>query len=238
MDAVAVVAASGVMALAASVQGAVGFGSALVGAPLLVLIDPRLVPGPITVASTVLNAWLVLTLPAEHADRSVRWAMVGYVPGAIVAAVVLVLVPRDGLTYLFAGLTLLGVGISAAGTGVRRRPATLASGGTLSGVMGTVSGIGGPPVVLLYRDEPALLLRSTFSRFFLVTGLYTLAVLAVARQFGRHEAYWSLALLPGVVVGLAVGPALARRVDRGSARPWVLGLSGIGATAVVVQQVL
>ena len=38
------------MGLGALVQGTVGFGQSLVAAPLLLLIDTRLVPGPLTVA--------------------------------------------------------------------------------------------------------------------------------------------------------------------------------------------
>ena len=44
-----------VMAFGALVQGVLGFGGALVSVPLLLLMDPRLVPGPTTVAGTVLT---------------------------------------------------------------------------------------------------------------------------------------------------------------------------------------
>ena len=42
----------------AAVQGAVGFGANLVAAPLLVLLDDGFVPGPVIVASGVLNVLL------------------------------------------------------------------------------------------------------------------------------------------------------------------------------------
>lgn len=43
------------MGVGCALQGAVGFGADLVAAPLLVLIDDRLVPGPTIVATGVLN---------------------------------------------------------------------------------------------------------------------------------------------------------------------------------------
>src|SRR5438034_6678902 len=47
------------MAVGALVQGAVGFGASLVAAPLLVLVDVRLVPGPIGIASLTLNFLII-----------------------------------------------------------------------------------------------------------------------------------------------------------------------------------
>ena len=52
--------ASAVVAIGATVQASVGFGLALISTPLLVLIDPQLVPGPMIFASmllVVLTAW-------------------------------------------------------------------------------------------------------------------------------------------------------------------------------------
>ena len=43
------------MALGAMLQGSIGFGLNVVGAPLLVLIDTRFVPGPTLVAALVLT---------------------------------------------------------------------------------------------------------------------------------------------------------------------------------------
>ena len=46
------------VALGALIQGTIGFGLGLFAAPLLILIDPRLVPGPILVSSAVLTVLL------------------------------------------------------------------------------------------------------------------------------------------------------------------------------------
>ena len=49
-----------VVLVGAAVQGAVGFGLGLIAAPILLLIDPRFIPGPLIgggVALTALVAW-------------------------------------------------------------------------------------------------------------------------------------------------------------------------------------
>lgn len=82
-------AASAAIAFGALVQGAVGFGMALVAAPLLVLIRPQLVPGPLLVSG------LALTLLVARRERDsidllgVKWGLVGRVPGVAIGALAL-----------------------------------------------------------------------------------------------------------------------------------------------------
>jgi len=67
--------ASAAVAFGAMVQGAVGFGMALVAAPLLVLIRPELVPGPLLVSGLALT--LLVPLALTSTKRAVR--RLGYV---------------------------------------------------------------------------------------------------------------------------------------------------------------
>jgi uncharacterized membrane protein YfcA len=239
MSAGGLVLAALVMALGACVQGAVGFGASLISAPLLVLIDSDLVPGPITLASLVLNVVLIVMVRDDHAiDRKVHYAMVGLVPGALVAGAALSVLDASGLAVAFALLVFLAVGLSASGLTVARTPRTLVAAGTLSGFMGTISSIGGPPIALLYQHERALVLRSTLPRYFLVASLVAVVILVPVGRLGPTEVLEGLALLPGVALGVAIAPRLSGHIDRRSARPVVLGLSVLAATAVLVKELL
>src|SRR3954454_8024956 len=71
------------MAVGALVQGAVGFGGSLVGAPLLALVDVRLVPGPIGIASLVLNVLILRRSDLGTPDPGIRWATAGLLPGTL-----------------------------------------------------------------------------------------------------------------------------------------------------------
>ena len=68
-----------------------------------------------------------------------------------------------------------------------KRPSTLFGAGVLSGFMGTVSGIGGPPVALLYQHESGRTLRATLPRYFLVGGAITMVTLVAVGKLGRAE---------------------------------------------------
>src|SRR3979409_692120 len=95
--------------IGACAQGLVGFGANLIAAPILVLIDDRFAPGPINIASALLNILLVLRARRARlpSDPLVRFAMVGEVPGTILAGVVLSVLAARGLSIAFAVLVVL-----------------------------------------------------------------------------------------------------------------------------------
>ena len=59
-DLLSVLLAFGIAVSGAVLQGSVGFGLGLVGVPLLVLIDPVFVPGPLLLGAFLLNLLISL----------------------------------------------------------------------------------------------------------------------------------------------------------------------------------
>lgn len=99
-------------------QGSVGFGLGLIGVPLLVLIDPVFVPGPLLLGALILN---LLVSRREHTAidfTGVKWAIPGRILGAIFGAFVLDLVAKDQLSLVFGGMVLLAVLITSALSGM------------------------------------------------------------------------------------------------------------------------
>ncbi len=96
-----------VVAVGALVQGAVGFGLALVAAPLLALVDPVLVPVPLLMVVTV---HALLALYREHSDtdwRGVGWALLGRLPGIAIGVLAVAALPPRGFAVVLA-LSVLG----------------------------------------------------------------------------------------------------------------------------------
>ncbi len=232
------IAATAAMALGSWVQGGVGFGSALVAAPLLALVDTRFVPGPITVVTTVLNLFIIRSSDDAAFDRQVRWAVGGLVPGTIAAGATLLVLSSEGLSIAFAFFVIVGVVLTGAGWDIRKTSSTLFGAGMVSGFMGTISGIGGPPVALLYQHDSGPTLRATLPRYFLVGGAVTIVTLIVVGKLGRDEWLLSLLLVPGMLVGLLGSGWLAHHVDRRTARPFVLLLSAVAAVSVLLKELL
>ncbi len=228
-------AASAAIAFGAMVQGAVGFGMALVAAPLLVLIRPELVPGPLLVNG------LLLTLLVARRERDsidllgVKWGLVGRLPGSALGALGLALIPEESMSLLVGILVLAGVGIGFSGLRITPSPRMLLIAGFVSGIFGTIASVGGPPLALLYQHETGPRLRGTLAGFFIVGGLFSLVALIWVGRFGRDELNWTLLLLPATVLGFACSGRLTAWVDAGRTRRAVLGITLVAGVAAVLR---
>jgi uncharacterized membrane protein YfcA len=224
-----------VVAVGSLLQGAVGFGLSLIAAPLVTLIDPTLVPGPLLMAALVLP---VLTARRDRSWidlRGVRWALVGRVPGSMLGAAMLSGLSPRYMSLAIGLVVLVGVAMTASGIHLRPRASTLLAAGVLSGFMGTTAAIGGPPLALVYQHAEGPRLRGTLAGYFVVAAAISIAVLALAGRFGRHDVLAGVALLPGVVLGYSLSHRAARWVDRGFTRHAVLLVSALAALALVIR---
>lgn len=226
-----------IVALGALVQGCVGFGLALVAAPLLMLLDPRLVPGPLLLAALVLAVLMSWRERKEVVLSELTWAVAGRFAGSAIAATLIVSLPANGLALLFGILVLTGVAISATGYSVRPTTATVLAASTLSGLMGTITSAGGPPMALLYQRSAGPQLRAMLSSYFLAGTIISIAMLWAAGRFGLWELKAGLALTPGAVLGFLGSGPLASRADRRAVRPLVLAVAGVSAVAVIVRAI-
>lgn len=227
-----------VVALGATVQRTLGFGAALVSVPLLVLINPRFVPGPFTIAGLAGLALMVWGTHRETDWRGVRWMVLGILPGTVVAGVALATLPQDALS-LAAGVLILG---AVAAIVARRHPRvgrrSLLGAGALSGFMGTTAGVAGPPIALLYHREEGAVIRATLARMFLVSAALTLIALGGAHRLGTADWAAGVAMMPGGPIGVVAGRRVATRVNAGHLRIGVLVVSTLSALAVVARVVL
>lgn len=222
-----------IVATASAVQGSIGFGLALVAAPLLALIDRAYVPGALLGAGTCLGLSMALRERAAIDWRGLRAAVSGRVIGTLPAGVALGLASQQTFDLLFGALVLAAVGLSALHREVRPTPRAVLTAGIASGFMGTITSIGGPPMALVYQSAQGPRLRATLAATFFVGSLISLAMLSVVGLFGRAELMRTLLLVPGVLLGVAVASRVSERVDRGSTRALVLGLSAVSALVVL-----
>ena len=226
------------MFVGALVQGSVGFGLNLIAAPILALIDPTLVPGPALASAFILTILITRRERASIDARGVRWAMVGRVPGTILAAVAISSLPERGLAVFFALLVLLAVVMSTLRWHPRPTTGTLLGAGALSGFMGTATSIGGPPIALVYQREQGPIIRATLSGYFVLGSILSMAVLALIGEFGGDEILATAALVPGLLCGFWLSRQTTRLLDRGYARHAILVVSAGSALTLLVSELV
>lgn len=227
-----------VIAAGAAVQGGVGFGMNLIAAPILAVLDPSLVPGPAIVAA------VLLTLLVAHRERSsidrrgVMIALVGRVPGTVLGALLVASIPESGVTLTVGCAVLLAVALNVSGIKFRPNPPTLLVAGAVSGFASTVSSVGGPPMAVVYANEPGPVIRGSLSFIFVVGGTMSLIALIAVGDFGRDEALASLVLLVPGTAGFLLSKRLAAHVDEGRTRHAVLAVAVLGAVIALAKELL
>ena len=225
-----------VITTTAALQGAAGYGLNVIAAPLLMIVDPALVPGPMMVAAFVLTGLMLWRNRDGLELRSVRWMLIGAIPGTALASLILPYIPVRELSFLLAGLVLAGVVFSL--TGLRFPPFRwiLFSAGFLSGLAGTLASIGGPPVALVNQELKGPHLRATLSSYFLVLAVISILGMVPAGKFGGREVVNGLLMLPGVLLGFLLSGPFAAYLDRGYTRYVILGVSALAGILLIGQQ--
>lgn len=232
----------GIVALCVAVggvlQGSVGFGFGAFAAPLLAIVDTRLVPGPLLV--TALAITLLVAWRERHSLHlaEVGWAVAGRVPGTVVGALAVALLPTRALVIALALTVLFAVAVSLGNLRVQRTRHSLLVAGIASGTMGTATSVGAPPMALLYQDAPGATLRGTLSGFSLLGAAGSLVGLFAVGELGQFELQAGLLLVPPMLVGYGLSAAVARYLDQGRSRKAVLGLCAASSLFLLVRELV
>jgi uncharacterized protein len=226
------------MVLGAALQGSVGYGMALLVSPILVLVDPRLIPGPYIVASQLLSILMIVRERRSVDFRGIKWAVLGRIPGTILAGYMLATISESAMILTFGILVLFGVLISIAGWRFPPQPKNLFFAGVLSAIMGTVATIGGPPMALVYQDAKSDELRSTLSGYFIIGALFSIFTLYTIGRLGEQELRLSILLLPGILFGYLVSSRLLPLLKQKYTRLAVLAIATASGLFVILRELL
>ncbi len=226
-----------IMAFAASVQATIGFGAGLIAAPLLLLIHPAFAPTPLLAASLVLTVLVAWRERASVDLDGLKFMVTGRAVGTVPAAWLFATISGAAFDALFGILVLLAVGLSLARGGFERSGRNLTLAGIASGMMGTLSSIGGPPVALMYQRAPPNVFRATLGVHLIVGTTMSLLSIWFVGRLGAVELALAGVLVPPVLLGYGMSRFGMHFVDAALLRRAVLVLSSGAALAVVVRAI-
>ncbi|GAB2929942.1 sulfite exporter TauE/SafE family protein [Nonomuraea fastidiosa] len=222
----------------AIVQGAVGFGLGLVAAPLLTLLAPDLMPGAVQVVNMTLPLF-TLAVEWRRVDwRGLGFAVLGRLPGSALGAIIVVYVSVHARSIFVAVMVLVAVALTARAMSVPRNALTVTSAGFVSGVTGTATGIGGPPIALVYQNAKGPQIRATLAMFFFLSAVQSLVILAIVDELPSGALLVGGALIVPMLLGFLVSGPLRRYLDGGKVRTAVLIVAAASAVGLIVQNVL
>jgi len=221
--------------VAAILQMSVGMGFGMLASPLIALVRPDIVPGTIMLIGFVVafsGAWRErgAIIPIE-----LVLGVGGRVIGSMTAfSLLLFLTDIDSFLVFFGLMMLIAVLISGSRLRIGFSNQNLFGLSILSGLMGTITAVGAPPMAVIYHDRPPQIVRPTLNAFFGAGSLLGLASLTASGWMSYEEVYAGLLLLPAMLVGI-----FASRYFRAVSSRWLsqvlLLLSGFASIVLVFQ---
>lgn len=224
--------------IGSTVQGLVGLGIGLVGAPVTAVLAPELMPG--------LLLWLALILPVvsllrnhEEIDwRGLAWSMPARIPGTALGVLVVANVTNRQFGVVIGLVVLIAVVTTWRAVEVPIRPATLLGAGVISGITGTATSIGGPPLAILYQRRSPTQIRNTLAVYFVAGAAFSLTGLAISGQLHVREPLLAAMMVPLLFLGLALARRLARRVAPSRIRGAILVVCALSGASLLVRSLL
>jgi uncharacterized membrane protein YfcA len=233
---VAVLAAT--LVVGAAVQGMVGLGLGLVAAPVTMLLEPALMPE--------LMLWLAMLLPMatlarEHQEidwGGLGWSLGARAPGTAVGVALVAAFSTRSLGIAVGLMVLVSVALTAKAVVVPVNRGSLVAAGFASGITGTATSIGGPPLAILLQHRSPRQIRTTLAVYFLLGAAFSLTGLMLGSRLEAGTLLLALVLSPCLVVGLTLGRLLHGRLPRERVRFAVLGVCAASAVVLLVRSLL
>lgn len=223
--------ASVIVVGASALQAVLGMGYGLAASPLLLLLEPAFVP-----ASTILIGMLSSSLGALREREQINWDNVLWGSAARVAGLLVALWLLTGLEnasdfkLIFGVLVAVAVLLTAMGLSLPLTRGWLVAMAWISGCMGTVTGVGAPPLALLYQKVNPAIARPTLAAFFAVGCGVSALGLAFIGWLGLKEVLLAIFVIPAMLAGTWLG----RRITVSSTRTYRTALLCIAAVASLI----
>lgn len=222
------------VAVAAFVQGSSGLGFALIVAPVAGLLDPGLVPVFVLAAMIPLNLYVAWRERASLDLRGAGWITVARLAATPGGLMLLWVIPDRSLGLFVGAATVLAAVVSLAAPAFTPGRRAYVAAGAVTGLTETATGVGGPPLALVYQHRPPAELRSTVAVCFLVGEVASLALLFATGQGNPAELGGVVLLLPALAAGAWLSRLVHHRLDARRMRLFVLAFALVSGVVLML----
>lgn len=216
------------------VQRLSGAGYGMFAAPVMALVAPEWLPGTVVLVGFIIGGGSLLNTKDAVEWRDLPPGFAGRILGAGIAAyIAAAVVGTDGLSIIVGLVVLFAVGLTVLGLSFPISGKSLFVAGGISGVMGTLTGVGAPPMAILYSTVETRRAAATQNAFYGFGTLVAVVALSLAGVLTLAQFAFAASLAPVVPLALWSSRPLAVRFERRSIRPWALGLATLSALALL-----
>jgi uncharacterized membrane protein YfcA len=220
---------------AAFVQGTTGVGFALIVAPALAFVAPELLPVCLLALMIPLNLYVAWRERAALDRSGAAWITAGRFLGTFGGLWILTALTSRQLQILIGALTILAAAVTIVAPSFKPGHRAFVAAGVVTGVTETATGIGGPPLALVYQHQSAATLRSTLAVCFLLGQLISLIFLATAGRVTSAQLEAALMLIPALAIGAMLSHWIHDRVGGSALRAFVLIFAILSGALLLVR---
>ena len=202
-----------------------GFGLAVIASPILVIINPNFLPAPILALGCILSLLNCIRYRQQLHFSNIKLALVARIPGSILGILLLALLPPIFFAVGFSLLIMLSVLLTYRRIDIHHCERNLVIAGFFSGLMGTTTSVGGPPIALVYQNSNLSTLRAELGLFFLIGTLVSLAMLFVSGNINYAQVELTLPLVPALFVGFFLSFYLDKYLGQRYLKPLIATIS-------------
>ena len=227
-----------IVIIGSTIQGSVSMGFALMVTPILIIIEPAFIPGPVMICRLFLSILIMIKERNSIDFRDIKISIFGRIVGTLLAAFIILIIPEEFFGIIFGCFIILAVIFSFNKSKFFPTKPLLLIAGFLSGLMGTITSIGGPPMGLVYQNKKGPIIRGTLSGFFLIGSIFSIIILAVIGKLGLYEFRLFFILIPPLLVGFFLSYLTSKILDKGYIRYTILIICSISASIVIIKILL
>ena len=220
-------------------QSAIGIGFGI-PAGILVLLEPSMVPSCIILMGSFLALSNAMLSYKDIIKVDLIYSYSGRVIGSILAMPLIFL--TLGTNYyliIFGVLLLIATYLSAKKWNIVATKKNITIAGTASGLMGTLTGIGGPPMAIVYQNSSAKKVVATLNMFFGIGALFSVLLFIYYDLINLPEVMKSIYLAPGLIIGTYIGRRkIIREFVNRNLKNLIIAVCFISAVVIILDAII
>ena len=216
-----------------ALQSISGFGLAVIASPILILINPSFLPAPILALGCILSLLSCVRYRDKLNLHNIKLALLARIPGSLLGIYLLILLPAAYFSIFFSLFILFSVALTYRHFRLRYCSRNLMIAGFFSGLMGTTTSVGGPPIALVYQNSDPSTARAELGLFFVIGTFMSLGLLWGSGNISDDQVQLTLPLIPAVFIGFALSIWLDKYFKPLYLKPLIAVLS-LGSCSVIL----
>ena len=186
-------------------QSAIGIGFGI-PACFLVLLEPSMVPSCIVLMGSFLAFSNAMLSFKDIIKVDLIYAYSGRIIGSLLAMpLIFFTLGTKNYLIIFGVLLLIATYMSIKKWNIIANKKNITIAGTASGLMGTLIGIGGPPMAIVYQNSSARKVVATLNMFFGIGALFSVILFVYFDIINIPEVMKSIYLAPALIIGTYIG---------------------------------